>query len=214
MAKPGAKAEAIRLRVEERLSYDEILARVSVSRGSLSLWLKPWPLTAGETAERRHRNAPSPSYSPHRRKDRGEESDLSKLVRGLGVPQTTAWKGRVAEAAILLRLVVRGFEPLRAVFEGDSVDWFVRVSSSRIVRLQVRWAGQGKYGLPGLDLRLHGRKRAKFTEGVIDYFVGYNFFTDTAYVFSWDEVRGKSSIAIHPDAEERWDKLRGVAQPG
>jgi hypothetical protein len=207
LAKPELKAEAIRLRVEERLSYDEILARVPVARGSLSGWLRPYPLTGDETAERRRRNVPA---SP--RRDRGEESAISKLVRGLEVSQTNVWKGRVAEAAVLLRVVLHGFEPMRAVFEGDSVDWFVRTAPSRIVRLQVRWAGQHRHGLPCIELRRKGKSRHKYGANVIDYFVGYNFFTDTAYVFSWDEVKTKSyAITVHPDAAERWDKLRGVA---
>jgi hypothetical protein len=211
LAKPGLKKEAIRLRVEGRLSYDEILAQIPVARSSLSGWLRAYPLTEAEMRGRRKQNAPSPDF---RRKDRGEESAISKLVRGLGVSQTTTWKGRVAEAAVLLRLVLHGFEPMRAVFEGDSVDWFVRVTPSRIVRLQVRWAGQPRYGLPCIELRRKGTSRRKFGADVIDYFVGFNFFTDTAYVFSWDEVKTQSAVTVRPDAAERWDKLRGVAQSG
>ena len=37
--------EAIRLRVEERLSLREIAEMTSASKGSLSVWLKPYPLT-------------------------------------------------------------------------------------------------------------------------------------------------------------------------
>lgn len=47
--------------------------------------------------------------------------------RSFGVrAQWRAWKGRVSEAAVLLRLTLWGFDPLRAVFDGDCVDWFVR----------------------------------------------------------------------------------------
>jgi hypothetical protein len=42
------KLEAIRLRVEERLTYAEIVDRIGVSRGNLSLWLASYPLTKDE----------------------------------------------------------------------------------------------------------------------------------------------------------------------
>jgi transposase-like protein len=43
-----AKAEAIRLRVEERRSIGEIAARVKAARSTVSLWLRPYPLTNEE----------------------------------------------------------------------------------------------------------------------------------------------------------------------
>ena len=53
VAKPELKAEAIRLRVEERHSLREIESLTGAARGSLSLWLKPYPLTEEEKRERR-----------------------------------------------------------------------------------------------------------------------------------------------------------------
>ncbi len=202
MAKPEQKAEAVRFRVESRLSIPEIQRRVGVSKAILSLWLRPYPLTPEERATRRSRNAPSPSFTL---KDRGAESKAHRIAAALP-DRSSAWKGRVAEAAILFRLVLRGYEPMRSVFEGDVVDWFVRVSD-RIVRIQVRWAGRGKHGLPYIDLRRKGKSRVKYLDGVIDLFVGYDLFTDTAYVFSWTEVQHKTSVTVSPATAERWDKL-------
>lgn len=209
MAKPDLKVEATRLRVQERKSFDEILKLVPVSRGSLSLWLKPYPLTTSELRGRKGRfiNTSHP-------KPRGIESDLSKLVRSIGVDQSTTWKGRVSEAAILLRLVLRGFDVLRHVFEGDCVDWFVRLPSGVIIKIQVKWAQVGAHGLPfaSLEKTSNGSKpkRKRYPDGSIDFVVGYDLFTDTAYVWSWSEVRGHSAITISPDAAERWDKLIGM----
>lgn len=205
MAKPYLHAEAVRLRVDERLSLGEIRQKIPVSKAALSLWIKPYPLTQDEMSQRRSRNAPDPAFT---RKNQGEESANHRLARTLGIKQTTAWKGHVAEAAVLYRLVLWGFEPLQAVFEGDSVDWFVRLPSEKIIRLQVKWAARGRYGLPLIQLTKSGRK---YKPGQLDFFVGYDLFTDIAYVWSWDEVQCKlRTIAISPDAAERWDKLQGV----
>ena len=204
MAKPDLKKEAIRLRVEGRHSLTEIRQQIPVSKAILSLWLRPYPLTLDELAVRRSKNAPNPIFVV---KDRGRESECHRLVHEARVPQTTAWKGRVAEAAVLLRLVLRGFEPMRAVFEGDSVDWLVRITPTHFVRLQVRWAGHGKHGLPAIDLRRKGKSKDSF-EGSIDFFVAYVLFNDTAYVYSWDEVKAKRHVSVCPEAAERWDKLQ------
>lgn len=210
MLRPEVKAEAVRLRVEERLSIDEIRQRLQVSQGSVSQWLRSYPLTAEEVRQR-HPNGPPPAP----RKPRGVQSDLHRLAVSLGVAQTSAWKGRVAEAAVLFRLVLRGFEPLRAVFEGDCVDWFVRIPSGRIVRLQVKWASEPTQGQPFVSLEKAyggGKKRRRYEDGKLDCVIGYDLFTDTAYVWGWSEVRGRSMISVCPDAVERWDKLlQGVA---
>src|SRR5208337_3905527 len=77
MAKPELKSEAIRLRVEERLSLETIRKRLGVSQGSCSLWLRGFPLTKEEIAERnsgpKPRGEKSSNYKP-----RGE---ISKFYR-------------------------------------------------------------------------------------------------------------------------------------
>jgi hypothetical protein len=37
--------------------------------------------------------------------------------------------------------------------------------------------------------------------------IGFDLFTDTAYVWSNVEVSGKNTVTICSDALERWDKL-------
>jgi hypothetical protein len=53
----------------------------------------------------------------------------------------------------------------------------------------------------------NGRASRKYREGELDFVVGYDFFSDTAYVWSWAEVRGRTSISASHDAAERWDKI-------
>lgn len=52
-AKLEQKAEAIRLRVDERKTLPEIQALIPVSKGSLSTWLRDHPLTEDERRARR-----------------------------------------------------------------------------------------------------------------------------------------------------------------
>lgn len=202
MAKPGLHQEAIVLRRDSRWSIPEIQTKLGVSKSILSLWLRDYPLT--EEERRVRRQGLSPPRQPI--KERGVESDLFRLAASLPIEQGTNWKGRVAEAAVLLRLVVRGLNPLRCTFEGDAADWTV-YASSRAIRLQVRWATvQGKRGLPLFSIRKSNRKPYK--GGDVDFFVGYCLFNDTAYVYSVDEVKNDYTISVRPDAAERWDKLQ------
>jgi len=53
MNKLHLKDEAIRLRVENRLSLEAITKILPVSQGTLSAWLKPYPLSEWEILERK-----------------------------------------------------------------------------------------------------------------------------------------------------------------
>jgi len=55
------KIEAIRLRVEERCSFNEIIELTGCAKSNLSGWLKPYPLTKDElSARRKVKNQPLP----------------------------------------------------------------------------------------------------------------------------------------------------------
>jgi len=121
VAKPEMKAEAIRLRVEKRHSLREIETITGAARGSLSAWLKAYPLTE---AEKKARSRLAKRYVTPK-KSHGEESKHNQAV----VWQNLApyQKGRIAEAAILFRLALHGFETYSSIFDGDKTDWLVQV---------------------------------------------------------------------------------------
>jgi len=124
---------------------------------------------------------------------------------------TTADKGRIAEAAVLFRLSLLGYSPLRPMFEGAAYDWSVDVGSGRLVRLQVKCAFQGKHGAPLIQLtrsRKVGRKR--YSEKDLDFFIGYSLLLDEAHVFSWgDVVEHRSAVAFQASSREAWHKITG-----
>ena len=53
MTKRAERAKVIELREKGRLSFDEILRKVKVSKSTLSLWLRGHPLTPDELSSRR-----------------------------------------------------------------------------------------------------------------------------------------------------------------
>jgi transposase-like protein len=201
MAKPELKAECIRLRIEERLSYKEIARRTGASTGTLSLWLGDLPLTEEELKGRQE-------YLRLHRKPRPEVSKFYLATQAQVL--TRAQKARIAEAAILFRLVLHGFVPFGAAFDGEKTDWLVD-TGSHCVKVQVKWAREQKGGLPFVSLICvegHNQQR-RYKQGELDFIVGYDLKADLAYVWSWVEIAGhERRITVSPEAEERWDKLR------
>lgn len=205
-AKPDLKAEAIRLRVEKRLSMGEIAALTGAAKGSLSLWLRPYPLTVEEKSVR----SKSAKRYVTPKKNRGEESKHHKAV--IWQELSRQRKGKIAEAAVLFRLALYGFDAYMSISDGDKADWLVEVpETAQIIKLQVRTVCSFKHGLPGILLTCtegHGRRR-RYERSDFDFITGYCLFNDTAYVFSFDEVaQNKTFVAISEKHAERWDKLR------
>ena len=202
VVKLAAKEQAIRLRVDYRLSLDEIAIQVKASRGALSLWLRDYPLTPEEMKARRRKNVPKST-----RKPRSEKSALHQTVQSWGTTLSTDTKGRIAESAVALRLVVRGFSVFRSMFEGDTCDLVVRCPSGCLAKLQVKWVKRKVQGLPMVNVtRSNG---LPYRQGDIDFLVGYDLYSDAAYVFSWSEFEGLgATITVRSSALEQWVKLK------
>jgi len=198
MAKSKLRAECVRLRVEERLSYSEIMERVHVSKGSLSHWLRDYPLTEHEIDEKRWRKplvrkeAPNGSRAYNLYLEGGERGD----------------KGKIAEAAVLFRAAVLGIGAFTAVFDGESADWLLEVGK-KVLKAQVKMARRGKWGAPIVGVRRNkGAQKEAYVDGEFDVLVGYDLQSDSCYVWLWDEVKNYSTgVSVTPDALERWDKL-------
>jgi len=198
--KTELKNEAIRLRTEERASFREIQNITGVSKGTLSIWLANYPLTLEELKTRRRRK-------PY--KDRGLESKFYSTVKNKEL--TRLQKGKIAEAAIIFRLVLNGFNVYNSIFDGDKYDCLVEIpETKRIVKLQIRWAKEYKNGLPLISLKCSNgfKTYRKFTSKEFDFIVGYNLFNDTAYIYSFNEIDHlNSAITTSKDGEEAWNKL-------
>jgi len=201
--KSELKQEAIRLRVEERLSLREIEAMTGASKGSLSLWLRPYPLTKEELKSRGARGG-HPNPAKHIRPEPSKYYLMRK--EGLSTLQT----GKIAETAVLLRLILLGFQVYGSPFDGDRVDWVVEVGD-KMMKLQVRscrYSPRG--GSPAICLTrtLRGGRTFRFLKGDFDFLVGYDLLSDTAYVYSWEEVEHlKKMVSVTPEAVEAFEKM-------
>lgn len=205
MAKPDLRAECIRLRQTERLSYREIAKVTGASKGSLHLWLRDCPRLTQE--ERRQRQKVPPAVS----KQKGSESHVHRLIERNKLSGIQIAK--VSEAAVMFRMLLWGLNPFGSVFDGDRTDWLVEVpSTNKVWKIQVKTTHSARWGLPYATLRhrKHSDGSTRYKKGEFDFIVGYDTFTDQAYVWSWDETKHLAAgITVCPDALERWDKLTG-----
>ena len=196
--KADLRAECIRLRTEDRLSLRSIHKQTGVSVACLSLWLRSHKLTDAEVAARC-------VVPPPHKKPVGAESELHRITRSNN--PSTSHVGRISEAAVLLRLLAHGFSVYGSPFDGDRVDWVVD-TGVRLIRLQVKTARQGAMGLPFVSIR-RSHQKVRYEHMDFDFLVGFDLFTDVAYVWSRGEILAKTTaVTICPEAEERWDKLK------
>lgn len=202
--------EAIRLRVQEQLGLDSISERLGVAKGTLSRWLKEYPLNEDVVHTRMQENGKA--SAGRLKKYRGDESEVYRIVRSHDL--NSGQIAKVAEAAVAFRLLTWGFNVFGSSYDGDRTDWLVEVPSTRKVwKVQVKTVQENnKGGLPHASLR-HGAgskiKYQRYLPGEFDFLVGYDIYTDIAYVWSWDEIAHLiSAVTICPDAKERWDKLK------
>ncbi len=203
---PELKEAVLKLRKQDRLSLCEIHSRTGVSKGTLSYWLKPYPLTKEERKALYAKGRGKFKYSPYK-----EESQHSKMVKGIEF--TRKQKGDIAEAAVLFRLTLHRYITFGSPFDGDKADWLTIVpETGNIWRIQVRWCAKNRViGAPFIPLKccVGNRSTRRLRDDEFDFIVGYDLFTDTAYVFSSVEIsKNKATISIRLDAAEAWHKLR------
>ena len=210
----AVKQECVRLRLEERCSLGEIQLRSGVPKSTLNYWLQSSPLTAEEKAVRRSRGMLGNHYGTPK-KERGERSLFHEAASKAGVLEDRHVKGKIAEAAVLFRLVLHGLEVYGSPFDGDHVDWVVRNQRGVLFQLQVKSAREGGRGtLPTIPfLCSAGRgKQKRIPEESADFLVGYDLYTDTAYVWPCTELEGRTNITVSPEAAERWSLMTDSAE--
>jgi len=199
------RREALRLRAEERLSLPEIAKRVGVPRSTCYYWIKDAPLAAEERHDRR---AAAARARPKPRKDRGQRSSLHEMAGGRSYTAVEAMA--ISAAATVLRLAIHKWKVMSSVFDGDTVDFYVtRPDSGRHLKIQVKTARGAGQGLPTVSLRrMHNGRAVRYVRGDFDILVGYWLYSNTAYVWTFGEVEGRTaSVTVGPSASEAWAKV-------
>lgn len=205
----SVKVKVIQLRVKEHLSLREIHQQTGVSKGTLSNWLKPYPLPE-DVREAKQAVAHEKLQNYIKTVRKRQRPTESKFHKALGDRELTPYqKSSIAEAAVLFRLALHRFKVYGSVFDGGTADWVVESPNGKHLKLQVKFARIDNRGMPIIPL-LCSDGRTKFRcyrEEEFDFVVGYCFFSDTAYVLSFEEVKGKTCYVPQDQDEERWDKL-------
>lgn len=198
--------EIISLRVNQRLSFKEISDRLSISKATISGILKPYPLSKKEICSKAREGIIKLNHS--RKKNLGA---LSKYAQMIDVNTLTGRdKQKIAESAVLFRLCLKGFVVYSSPFDGDKADWIVENHTGKRFVIQVKWTGNKGRGLPLMDLTCtEGRKKRRYRENEFDFIVGYCLLNDTAYVYSFDELRHlKKTVTINEKYAETWEKIK------
>lgn len=220
LIKPELKQEAIRLRIEERLSLKDIQLETKIAKSSLSLLLREHPLSEEEIRSRgiqAARNRRGKSRNPSAKRSLAQRkwipADTVKAAtanynRG---DYTNQERGKIAEAAVLFRLLLNGFATYGSVFDGDKVDWLVMVEPKHVVSVECRWMSKDRKNNT-YSCRLtstHPLKKKKVRSSGFDFVVGYLFDEDCCFVWSAADVAHlKNSVSADKAAYERWDKLK------
>lgn len=108
------KEQAIKLRIEERLSLKEISEKLNISKGTASLWLRDHPLTTEEITNR-HTKSSSP-----------------KIICN---PNDNIKKGKAAELIFSARCLLNGLVVFSPLSEDSRIDLVV---ADTLLRVQVK----------------------------------------------------------------------------
>jgi hypothetical protein len=207
--KKEAHKRALELRIKNRLSNKDVGAALSkegfsVAHSTLADWLKARPLAKEEYLQIiKDKN----SYDP------GSPSKYYDLVEDFGYKLSRKQKGKIAESAVLFRLNLFKVDVYASVFDGDIADWVIELPDKVFYKVQVRWCKIPKVGSPlvslvSKDSRKEGEQHRRFTNNDFDFIVGYHLYSDTAYVWSFDETSNhKTTISVEEDAKEAWHKI-------
>lgn len=194
---------AIEMRIKDGKSYSEIMNELGVAKSTLSGWLKSLPLPEDLKIAKQKSNHKGGAV----KKQRGEKSKYQEISERFAT-LNNADKGRIAEAAIVFRLTLIGISVYRSVFDCDHFDMLAyNPTSKKILKLQIKWAKETKQGLPYMSLH-SSSKKIRYQDGAFDIFVGYDLFTDTAYVYTQEELKkNRAFVSIRDDCAESWNKL-------
>lgn len=191
-AKEGQKKEAIQLRKEERLSIKSIAERVHVSKSTLSLWLRDYPLSEEEIRGRKSASASRPKYDP---KDwRGVFPSFDHLDR--------RQKGMVAVSKVETAAALKGAIVSRPCTDHCAYD-LILDWCGKLYRVQVKWAdgeSHGSHNAVSVNLSKQSRNgkvtRSGYTCEEIDVLMVYVPKIDSVLWFDAKAIEGKAKFSI------------------
>ena len=199
MIDKSLREKAILLRVQDRLSYPEILEKVPVSKGTLSLWLREFPLTPEETKARQQANAEHARTVRLAGVSRGPSGDWSTRP-----DLSKSDLGEACRQMISAKLIFQGVSVFHPLTEDTPIDLVILTKSGRFLKCQCkcifRTSGKRSHTMNLTSIRKWGPNSKavahKYTANEVDLFLGYCVDNDGVYVIPLSEVGGKSSLTF------------------
>ena len=191
--KNETRQEAIRLRRDERKSFNEIIELLGVPKGTLSYWLKDYPLSAEESAtrksaagrllnqRRRQKFEEAPPPTPP-----FEEKPVTKNPRQT-IKRAPKQVGEISEAIVTARLLKLGFNLLKPV--GDSLRYDLMIDfDGAYYRVQVKTARveNGALKFSTVSSQVHRGQGTQSYKGQIEWFAACVQETEEVYMIHID----------------------------
>jgi uncharacterized protein (UPF0297 family) len=143
------------------------------------------------------------------KKDRGIKSKYYSFIFNKRI--STDQKARIAEAAIFFRFSLFNLIPYISSHSSDKLDFVIRnAEKDQFYKIQVRFVSETKIGASFVNLRVSlGKKGYRpYQKSELDFLIGYDLYTDIAYVYSYDDIKDfKATITIKKEFEEKWEKI-------
>lgn len=134
--------------------------------------------------------------------------DVSKSWKMFGSKYASlsrSTKGRIAEVAVVLRLLFQGADAYMPELPDGPRD-IVVCNGEKAIRLQVKAARRHPGNGGPVIGTVSDATGKRYTKGECDFLVGYDPINDTCYVIPVEKTN-KSSMRLRDSHKERWDLL-------
>lgn len=208
----GVRIEAVRLRIEERKSLSEISKILLVSKSTLSVWLREFPLEKEEITDKLKENYDSTLKSLL--VDGSSQKKNSLIKEGFEVfwEKIPSYKrGLVGEALVKYQLLRRGIEILEPSVLEPGCD--IVVHTDAYYRCEIKSSTTNEVNISHTKfLSNGGYKVLPYTkENNIDFFICVLLNKEEIYIVPFEETVGHSrtlflgSTGIFTQFKDRYD---------
>lgn len=201
------------LRIKQRLSIKAIAKELGVAKSSVSVWLRDIPLN-DEEKRLRYVKAGKDSQENGINPPRVQKEPIQSIIKKLSENRNfnSNQKGKIAEAATMLRFAVLQMDIYKSVFDGEKLDFIIQApDSSKLIKIQVKWTRRScKNNQASMSLRCSNSRKStrRYTNEEFDFIIGYDLESDTCYVYSQKEVEHiNTCIVCSSEYAEAWQKI-------
>lgn len=208
------REQCINLRLTERLSLRGIAERTGAAKGTLSGWLKPYPLSdeekAAHTSAARQRDLACGKVWGHQPKPRPPRVASFSSEDWDGLP--TADKGFVSELAVMTRLSKLRVTIFRPASDCSRCDMIAMLDDGATVKIQVKTVRYAKSGI-GMPFIFFQKSNGRgvvssYRKCDFDILVGYDPRCDVAYVLTWANIKNNATgVSVKSEYAEAWSSL-------